>query len=422
MKLWDKNNDQATDSVIESFTVGNDNVLDEKYFLVYDIKATIAHASALKRAGIYSESEYNKVAYVLHRLESKASRGLIQVPVSDEDGHTTIERLLTDELGDLGKKIHTGRSRNDQALTMIRLFMQRSLHDVTNRVDEVYVALSILANKYRDQLFIGYTHGQQAMPITLGHYFDSYRDQLLNDIRYVHSVRKSINTNPLGSGAGFGSSVNIDRMHTTLKLDFDGTQVNSLYCQNSRGQYELRYLHALSQFMFTAQKLATDLIMYTSREFDFFSVSPEVTTGSSMMPQKQNLDVAELIRANHAVVTSCEARVSTLCHGLMSGYNRDYQLIKQSLVEAHEATYNCYAALKKLMYAITPKSESIKAKLKADIFATDLALEKATLENTPFRTAYKEALEDVEHIARIPESDMVKIVKNRKTLGAPGNY
>ncbi len=421
MKLWSKG-EHSINSFMETFTVGNDNILDEKYFIKYDIDATIAHAKALCQAGIYTEDELSLVIEKLLLLKQEANNGKLKVRMSDEDCHTTIERRLTQALGDLGKKIHTGRSRNDQALTMMRLFMKTTLEwDIHAQVSHLQSEFKTLRDKYDNDIFIGYTHTQQAMPITIGHYFDSFREQLKDNKDYINTIASSIDKNPLGSGAGFGSAVKIDRNLTTYELSFNDIQVNSLYCQNSRGLFELRYVHALSQIMLTLQKFASDMILYTSKEFSFFNVDSDVVTGSSMMPQKRNLDIAELIRANHAMVVGNENQIQTLSHGLISGYNRDYQLIKNCIVEAYKTTLASLTATLVLIKGIKPNHDAIKSKLNVDMFATDIAINESITTGKPFRTIYQNILSEINNI-QLSESEMLNLVKNRVTLGSPGNY
>ena len=421
MKIWSKGKHNV-DSFMEKFTVGIDNKLDEEHFISYDIAATKAHAMALCSAGIYTESELELVLQELSSLQEDVNNGKINVRVEDEDCHTVIERRLTTTLGDLGKKIHTGRSRNDQALTMIRLFMLNTLYgDIQSKVDKLQGLFHILREEHDSDMFIGYTHTQQAMPITLGHYYDSFREQLADCSEYIHVIAQSIDKNPLGSGAGFGSSVNINRDLTTEELAFDDTQVNSLYCQNSRGQFELRYIHVLSQVMFVLQKFASDMILYTSREFGFFDVHPSISTGSSMMPQKKNLDIAELIRANHAMIVGNETQIQTLSHGLVSGYNRDYQLMKNCIVDAFKTTDSSLTATISLLQGLKPNHSAIKNKLNIDMFATDIAINESITTGKPFRTLYQSIMSDIDNI-QLSEVEMLKLVKNRVTLGSPGNY
>ena len=421
-KIWTKIKPIDINPFVESYTVGDDNLLDEKYFFGYDIDASIAHAGGLIDAGIYTPEEFYKVYEVLKEIKDEWLAGSIKVGVSDEDCHAVIERLLTERLGDLGKKIHTGRSRNDQALVMMRLFMVNTLEDdILTELATLRRYLSVISEKYRGQIFIGYTHTQQAMPTTLGHYFDSFFEQVNDDERYVKSVLKSIHQNPLGSGAGFGSTVDIDREWLTTQLKFKKLQKNSLYCQNSRGKFELKYIHAQSQIMLTLQKIATDMLMYTSQEFNFFTANDSITTGSSMMPQKKNLDIAEIIRAKHGMIVGIENQVQTISHGLISGYNRDMQLIKKCMVESYEITLSSIKATNHLLRNLTVNPDSIKNKINKTMFAADMATEYSTRKNIPFRDAYKEVMDEIEY-SHIDEIDPMSFIKKRKTLGSPGNY
>jgi len=419
-KIWSKNNDSVSDPFITSFTVGNDNQLDQDVFMGYDIIATRAHAEALRKAGIYSRTELKQVKLELDNIHTDWTHGRIEVTIDDEDGHTVLERLLTERLGDIGKKIHTGRSRNDQSLVAMRLFMVDTLD---NHMDSILGGLLStlydLQSRYRYTLFIGYSHTQQAMPITLGHYFNGFFEQLQDDKGFARLTCKHINTNPLGSGAGFGSIVPINRKLTTRLLNFDSIQKNSLYCKNSKGKIELKYVHALSQIMMTLQKISTDMILYTSKEFNFFTASDSVSTGSSIMPQKRNLDVAEIVRGHSALLSGIETQIRTLYHGLMSGYHRDTQLIKKCIYEAFELTYKSVKAVNKLLTNLTVNEDQILLKIDKTILAADIATYNA-VNGQPFRDAYKTAMDEVMNMDS--EEDYLAIALKRKTIGSPGNY
>jgi len=415
-KIWSKNN-STTNEFVESYTVGGDNILDNYDFFQYDIKGSTAHVDSLFSSGIINAIECDLLKSDLNRILRKWSQGNIEISIEDEDCHSVIERELTESLGDIGKKIHTGRSRNDQALTMIRLYMVSTLENVLIGLGDLSQKFFELQEKYRETPFIGYTHTQQAMPITLGHYYNSFYEQVYDDIGYCTSILKSISKNPLGSGAGFGSTVNLDRELTTSLLGFESLQKNSLYCQNSRGKFELQYVHALSQIMLTLQKFATDIILYTSREFSLFRVNDSITTGSSMMPQKKNLDIAEILRGNHGMIVGYEAQLNTISHGLTSGYNRDYQLMKKSIVESYKITSSSVHAAKVILENIEPDTNNIMSLMKSDIYAADLATIKSQEEGIPFRDSYKLIMEEGKF-----DVDFYEIIKLRKTIGSPGNF
>jgi argininosuccinate lyase len=415
-KIWSKNN-STTNEFVESYTVGGDNILDNYDFFQYDIKGSMAHVDSLFSSGIINAIECDLLKSDLNRILRKWSQGNIEISIEDEDCHSVIERELIESLGDIGKKIHTGRSRNDQALTMIRLYMVSTLENVLIGLGDLSQKFFELQEKYREIPFIGYTHTQQAMPITLGHYYNSFYEQVYDDIGYCTSILKSISKNPLGSGAGFGSTVNLDRELTTSLLGFESLQKNSLYCQNSRGKFELQYVHALSQIMLTLQKFATDIILYTSREFSLFRVNDSITTGSSMMPQKKNLDIAEILRGNHGMIVGYEAQLNTISHGLTSGYNRDYQLMKKSIVESYKITSSSVHAAKVILENIEPDTNNIMSLMKSDIYAADLATIKSQEEGIPFRDSYKLIMEEGKF-----DVDFYEIIKLRKTIGSPGNF
>jgi argininosuccinate lyase len=319
-------------------------------------------------------------------------------------------------IGDLGKKIHTGRSRNDQSLTMIRMFMKDSLWECTGEVSKLIYTINEQFEKYRDDIFIGYSHTQQAMPITIGHYFGAHKESLHDDMNHLILTSDFINQNPLGTGAGFGSPLDVNRNVISRTLDFNKTQNNSLYCQNSRGKFELLFIQSLSQVMLSLQKLATDMIFYTTRELALFKMSDSLSQGSSMMPQKKNPDVFELIRAKSADVLSLEERVKLIIKGLPSGYNRDLQEIKACIVDAYNITKNCTYIMQLAMKHITPDIDAINKKLESDIVAADYAISKCIKDrDLNFRDVYKETMTG--EITLKPE-DAVGL---RKSKGSPMN-
>lgn len=415
-KIWSKSKSTLND-IIESYTVGGDNILDERIFYKYDLKASAAHIEALAEQGIFTRREYDVLLEMLSYIEHDWDMGVLHVTSSDEDCHTVIERELTRRAGSLGKKVHTARSRNDQSLTMIRLFMMDSLKQSEKRIEQLINSLSKIEKKHKKTPFIGYSHTQQAMPTTYGHYINSFREQLEDDLSYTEIIRKFISKNPLGSGSGFGSNIDINRSLTAKRLGFNSIQKNSLYCQNSRGKFELKYVHSLSQIMQTLQKIATDVVLYTTREFSILKADDSITTGSSMMPQKKNLDVAELIRANYAMIIGLETQISSLVHGLTSGYNRDFQLIKKSIVEAHNIVHSSLEATLVMMENVKPNKKRILEVIERDIYSTDVVNIKVKETGQSFRDVYKNIMDDGNFDVNFDE-----IISQRKSLGSPGNY
>ena len=343
--------------------------------------------------------------------------GKVKITPEDEDCHTVIENYLIEKIGDTGKKLHTGRSRNDQVLTAVRLYMKQNLAKLG--VSAVLLADVFLkmAERYEKVPIPGYSHTQQAMLSSLGHYFSAFTESLLDDADFIASVGKHIDKSPLGSAAGFGVSIPLDREFTSKELGFSGVQVNSLYCQNSRGKFESAYMEALAQVMLTLGKFANDMLLFTSQEFDFFSVDSSLTTGSSIMPQKHNLDVMEIVRGNVSVVIANQLLVKDLSKNLISGYNRDGQLMKKPVFESAKIVADSLEVVVLLLGGLTPKEESIKAKITSGIFTADIANKLVTEKGVTFRDAYKQAAE------MVPDKsvDLAKNIASKVSLGAPGN-
>jgi argininosuccinate lyase len=416
MKIWQKTENQKINKLVEEFTVGNDHLLDMK-LIKYDIEASIAHAKGLERIGILKKAELKKLITALDELSEEVEKGKITIPIEDEDCHTYIEKYLTEKLGDAGKKIHTGRSRNDQVLTALQLYIQdngKKISGLTKGLSQKFKKLA-LGNK--DIPFPGYSHTQQAMITSLGHYYASFYESLKDDNLILEKILDHISKNPLGSAAGFGVNIPLDREFTTKELRFKSLQVNSLYCQNSRAKFQSLYLEALSQIMMTICTAASDMILYTTKEFSFFKVDSEFTTGSSIMPQKKNLDVLELVRGKAGNIFSDQLNIKILGHSLPSGYNRDYQLMKAPLFESTETVIISLEILSAFLDGISPDVKMIKSKIEPEIISADIAIELAKEKGLPFREAYKLAM------AKVPkgEINMVEQLKKHISLGSAGN-
>ena len=413
-KLWNKTGTK-THPVIEKYTAGSDYVFD-KELLPFDITASKAHAKGLQKVGIITAKELKVLLGAFDALSKEAEKGNIPIAPENEDCHTVVENYLVKKLGSAGKKIHTGRSRNDQVLVALRLYMKSHLLILQKECGELATVSLQFAEKYKQVPMPGYSHTQQAMLSSVGHYFSAYAESLLDDADFLGSILKRIDTNPLGSAAGFGTALPVDREYTTKELGFASVQQNTLYCQNSRGKFESLFLEGLAQMMMTLGKCANDLILFTSQEFGFFSVDPSLTTGSSIMPQKQNLDAMELLRGNVSVVISNQLMIKDISKNLLSGYNRDLQLIKKPLMESVAIAHDSLEVVGIFLEGIIPNAENIKAKITQDIFAADIA-NQLVEKGIPFRDAYTQALD-------ILEGQTVDIEKNlasKKTLGAPGN-
>ena len=424
-KLWEKDSNK-TDSVVEKYTAGTDFVFDME-LMPFDIQASLAHAKGLEKIGILSAEELKKMEDGLDALTEEFKAGKIKITAEDEDCHTVIENYLTQIFGDTGRKIHTGRSRNDQVVTAVRLYMKHHLAEL--RASSVKLAQQFLdsAEKYsadgvgigtcrRDVPMPGYSHTQQAMLSSLGHYFSAFTESLLDDADFLSGVVKQIDKNPLGSAAGFGTSIPVDREFTAKELGFAGVQVNSLYCQNSRGKFESIFMEALAQVMLTLGKFANDMLIFTSQEFDYFSVDESLTTGSSIMPHKHNLDVMEILRGNVSVVIANQLMVKDISKNLISGYNRDGQLIKKPMFESAKIVADSLEVVGLVLAGIAPKHESITGKITPGIFTADIANKLVTEKGVPFRDAYKQASGMVSE-----NVDLSANIASKVSLGAPGN-
>lgn len=414
MKLWEKLPHQLH-PLIEKYTVSDDYLLDQ-ILLPYDIKGTIAHAKGLYSIGIFNKKELKQIRSILSLLQKEYQEGKVKLSVTDEDSHTFIENYLSEKLPKIGQKIHTGRSRNDQILLVIRLFMRDKINTIKKAALKVSQILLKNAKKFQKTPFPGYTHTQQAMLGAVGHYFAAFLESLLDDIELLDTIAQHLNKNPLGSVAGFGVSLNLNRELTTKELKFDKVQINSLYCQNSRGKFESLFLEGLCQIIQTIGKLANDLIIFTSKEFDFFYLPNYLLTGSSIMPQKNNYDALEIMRANVSVLFNHQHLIKDLSHKVLSGYNRDFQLMKKPIIESSTIVLDSLEVLSLFLKKINPKKDKINTKINLDIIAADIANQLVLKNKIPFREAYHQALK------KLPKKiNFQKNISKKISLGAAGN-
>ena len=414
-KLW-KKQEVELHPLVEAYTVGEDYMLDTNLML-YDIEASKAHADGLGHIGILSEEEVHNLKNALNDIAEKFTAGEIKITIQDEDCHTVIESELIKRLGDTGKKIHTGRSRNDQVLTAMRLYMRAEIDEIIVLAEKLAKRFLSFAGNYQNVPLPGYTHTQQAMLSSVGHYMCSYVESLLDDVSLLKAIQKHINKNPLGSAAGFGVSLELDRAYTTKQLGFEATQINSLYCQNSKGKFESLFLEGLVQIMMTLNKFAHDMLIFTSKESDFFDVDDSLVTGSSIMPQKRNLDTMEILRANVSVLMSNQGMIQSMSKNLMSGYNRDLQLIKKPVMQGVELVKASLEVLEVYIQGMKPNQAHIESKIENEIFMADIATKLVKETGVPFRDAYKQAAEELEK----QEIDMQENLASKVSLGAPGN-
>ncbi len=384
MKLWEKG--QKTNEQVFDFTVGDDYILD-LHLVKYDCIASIAHAKMLGKIYILTNEEANKLIDVLNEIIELDENDCFEIKKEQEDCHTAIENYLTNKLGELGKKIHTARSRNDQVLTALRLYYRDQGKEIISLIDDLKDSISTFVKKEGDVKIPGYTHMQKAMPSSINLWGNAFVDSMEDNKSLLVAVLDILDQSPLGTAAGYGVPLEIDREFTAKELGFSRIQKNPIYAQNSRVKLEGSLLHALSQIMFDLNKIATDLIMFSMPEFGFFELPVEFCTGSSIMPQKKNPDVLELLRAKYHVVSACEFQLKNLMSNLISGYNRDLQLSKEPVIKACTITRECLAIGTALFNQLSVNRENCEAALTDELFATEkvYALVK---QGVPFRDAY----------------------------------
>ncbi len=383
MTLWDKG--YGTEEAILSYTVGEDPELDME-LLPYDIEASLAHAKMLEKIGILDAEEHAEIAVALGKIKELHAEGKFSIAEGQEDMHTAIEEFLTEKLGDVGKKIHTARSRNDQVLAALRLYEKEKLKEMK---DALLATKDALKTKQSKTMLPGYTHTRKAMPMSVETWLGSFMAGIDDAQVMLEAVGKVIDKNPLGTGAGFGIPYPIDQQVTEKALGFASSMANPLSAQASRGKYELMILQLCSQIMLDENKLASDLILFTLPELGYVKLPGECTTGSSIMPQKENPDVLELVRANYHVVAGQQAIVSGICADLISGYHRDLQLTKGPLLKGLKVTLDTLKVMAFVVSKMAVDEASCKKALTPELYATEEAYKLVKM-GMPFRDAYKE--------------------------------
>ncbi|MBL0330725.1 MAG: argininosuccinate lyase [Bacteroidetes bacterium] len=386
MKLWQKEN-KSTSELIEKFTVGNDNQLD-LVMAEFDVKASIAHAQMLESIGLLSKDEKDAIHKELAVILDKIWKGNFRIQDGVEDIHSQIELLLTMKLGETGKKIHSGRSRNDQVLTDIKLYLRYELKEISSSVLKLFNLLIDLSDAHKNTLLPGYTHLQIAMPSSFGLWFGAYAESLVDDMELVLAAYNVTNKNPLGSGAGYGSSFPLDREMTTKLLSFETMNYNVVYAQMTRGKTEKIVAMAMSSIAATLSKLAYDVCLYMNQNFAFISFPDELTTGSSIMPHKKNPDVFELIRGKCNKIQALPNELTMLSTNLPSGYHRDMQLTKESLFPAISELKSCLEMTEFMMGQIQIREGILKDDKYNFLYSVE-AVNEQVLNGIPFRDAYR---------------------------------
>ena len=385
-KLWEKN--VKVDAGIDLFTVGRDREMD-LYLARYDILGSIAHITMLESIGLLTREELDKLTQELRNIYAIAEKGDFLIEDGGEDVHSQVELMLTRSLGDIGKKIHSGRSRNDQVLVDLKLFIRSELQSVVELTDNLFTTLIAQSEKYKNVLMPGYTHLQVAMPSSFGLWFGAYAESLVDDLTVLQAAYRVSNRNPLGSAAGYGSSFPLDRSLTTRLLGFDSMNYNVVYAQMGRGKTERIVASALASIAATLSKLAFDACLFNSQNFGFIKLPDAYTTGSSIMPHKKNPDVFELTRAKCNKIQALPYQITLIANNLPSGYFRDLQIIKEVFLPAFDELKNCLRMVEQMMSRITVNEHILDDCRYDPIFSVE-EVNRLTLEGTPFRDAYKQ--------------------------------
>ena len=391
-KLWEKN--IQVDAKIEAFTVGRDREMDV-FLAKYDVLGSMAHITMLESVGLLEKAELELLLTELKSIYKLTETGEFVIEDGVEDVHSQVEQLLTAKLGDMGKKIHSGRSRNDQVLVDLKLFARAELQKTVEAVDELFEVLITQSNKYKEVLLPGYTHLQVAMPSSFGLWFGAYAESLADDLQTLLAAYKITNRNPLGSAAGYGSSFPLNRQLTTDLLGFDTMNYNVVYAQMGRGKMERTVANALAGVAATLSKLAFDACMYTSQNFGFIKLPDEFTTGSSIMPHKKNPDVFELTRAKCNKLQGLPQQIAMISNNLPSGYFRDLQIIKEVFVPAFSELRDCIEMTTMMMARVEVKANILNDSKYDFLFSVE-EVNRLTLEGVPFRDAYKKVGLDIE--------------------------
>lgn len=414
MKLWEKG--YKLDQLVETFMTGDDPLLD-RALISYDCLGSIAHAKMLEKIGILTAEESHQLVKELSHIIDLASEGKFTIQMEDEDVHTAVENTLISKLGDIGKKLHTARSRNDQVLVDMRLYMKNYILQITKEALDACDILCKFAECYHTIPIPGRTHFQRAMPSSLGLWAGAFAESILDDIHLLKGAYELIDQCPLGSAASYGVSLQIDRQYCADLLGFKSVQNNVLYANNSRGKFEAAVLHVLVQMMNDLSKVVTDIIIFSAPEFGYFTLPEKFCPGSSLMPQKRNPCPLEIIRAKSAVLQGQLFQTLEVVRALPSGYNRDFQETKRPIMQGLEITSASLRVFSQIFSELQVNKEICIEAFTPELFATDQVL-KLTGEGMPFRDAYKQVAKDPDTIST---NDPVANILSKKHLGATGN-
>lgn len=392
MKLWQKNTD--ANQAVDKFTVGRDREMDI-YLAEADVLGSLAHTRMLNSIGLLNDKDLEAVQRELKNIHAEIVAGRFKIEDGVEDVHSQVEFMLTERIGDAGKKIHSGRSRNDQVLVDLRIFLRRQIWEIVEDIDLLFRLLQTLSEKYKEVLMPGYTHWQIAMPSSFGLWFGAYAESLVDDTEMMHAAYRICNKNPLGSAAGYGSSFPLNRTMTTRLLGFDTLSFNVVYAQMGRGKTERILVQAMSSVAATLARLAMDNTMFLNQNFNFISYPAELTTGSSIMPHKKNPDVWELIRGKCNLIQGLPNQIAMMTTNLPLGYNRDLQLLKEILFPAIADLRSCLQMAHYMLENISVQTDILNDPKYDYLFSVEV-VNNLALNGTPFREAYKKVGLDIE--------------------------
>jgi argininosuccinate lyase len=411
-KLWEKN--VQVDHEVDIFTVGKDRELD-LYLAKYDVLGSMAHITMLESIGLLTKEELNVLLAELRNIYAVADRGEFIIEEGIEDVHSQVELMLTRRLGDMGKKIHSGRSRNDQVLLDLKLFTRSQIQELVELVSGLFDVLISQSNRYKDVLLPGYTHLQVAMPSSFGLWFGAYAESLVDDLQLMQAAYRICNRNPLGSAAGYGSSFPLNRQMTTDLLGFDSLDYNVVYAQMGRGKMERTVAFAMAGIAATLSKLAFDACMFNSQNFGFIKLPDQFTTGSSIMPHKKNPDVFELTRAKCNKLQGLPQQIILISNNLPSGYFRDLQIIKEVFLPAFDELKDCLRMVTHMMREVKVNEHILDDDKYSLLFSVE-EVNRRVLAGMPFRDAYKQVGLDIEAGKFIPSKSV-----NHTHEGSIGN-
>lgn len=411
-KLWEKN--VQVDHEVDLFTVGKDREMD-LYLAPYDVLGSMAHITMLESIGLLTKEELQLLLKELRAIYSVAEKGEFVIEEGIEDVHSQVELMLTRQLGDMGKKIHSGRSRNDQVLLDLKLFTRAKIQQIVKSAEKLFQVLLEQSDRYKHVLMPGYTHLQIAMPSSFGLWFGAYAESLVDDLRLMEAAYRICNRNPLGSAAGYGSSFPLNRQMTTDLLGFDSLDYNVVYAQMGRGKMERTVAFAMAGIAATLSKLAFDACLFNSQNFGFIKLPDQFTTGSSIMPHKKNPDVFELTRAKCNKIQGLPTQITLICNNLPSGYFRDLQIIKEVFLPAFDELNDCLTMVTHMMREIKVNEHILDDDKYALVFSVE-EVNKRVLNGVPFRDAYKQVGLEIEAGQFVPQKQV-----NHTHEGSIGN-